>query len=382
MAGLVARWSGQASASTGERRVQLLGSFAAGLLVTLALVGCGQNEPSYREGRTRIAVSAMNGWALQSLSPARFDAALSTMSTEGVRLLRIDATWGLIEPNAPRGGKPTYRFAEFDAEVGALARHHIGWLPILDYSAPWAASRRGDWRSPPANDYPFAAYAAEIAKRYGVAGSFWSEHPSLPYEPVRILEVWNEENSDYFWDTGPSPARYARLYLAARSAIHRVDPNAQVMIGGLTNPQEGINAETYLKAMFQDVPAVHGNVDAVGLHPYASNGAAVVSLVRSFRALLDGLGEHSTPIDVTEFGAQSGDVEQEQERAQMMDVVATELSKSDCNIGLLAPYDWLNPPGAPGGDWGLADLRGIRPAGYSWFAGVKAAVASTPTAAC
>jgi hypothetical protein len=98
--------------------------------------------------------------------------------------------------------------------------------------------------------------------------------------------------------------------------------------------------------------------------------------------LLTGFGERLAPIDLTEFGALAGDAQEEQQRAQLMSVVGSELARSNCGVGVLAPYDWINPDGEGGGDWGLADFHALRPAGSSWFAGVRLGARSSPTNVC
>jgi hypothetical protein len=326
-------------------------------------------------GTSAPATSAMNGWSLYGLTPAQLDAQLAAMQSQRVRVLRSDATWGSLQPQAPVPGRPGYDFSRQDAQVAALAAHHITWLPILDYSAPWAARRPGDWRSPPADPASFAAYAGAVAARYGVGGSFWTDHPSLPNLPVRSYEVWNEENGTYFWDTGPDPAAYARLYLAAHAAIHRLDPGARVAVGGLiASPAQGIDAARYLAEMVADVPALRGRLDAVGLHPYADSATGVVAGVVSLRRELDGLGDRAIPIEVTEFGWRTGPTSLESRRATMMRAVATSLGRSDCGVSLLAPYTWETPAGtAQDGDWGLVGTTGLRPAGRAWFAALHGA---------
>jgi hypothetical protein len=364
-----------------SRRVRAVAALAAGWAIVSLIAGCGGGGASGPGPAPALAVSAMNGWSLLSLPASQFSAQLARMQSHGVQLLRFDASWNAIEPTAPAAGRATMQFDPFDAEVAAMAADHIAWLPILDYSASWAASRPGDQFSPPADDAAFAAYAAAVVRRYGPGGTFWSDHRSLPYEPVRTVEVWNEENGDYFWNTGPSPARYAQLYAATRAAIRRTTSGVAVMVGGLTNPLRGIPAETFLRGMLAADPGLRGHIDAVGLHPYATTGGSVVEAVRSFRALLGRLGERGVPLDITEFGTAFGDGDQEPARAQMMNIVASELARSDCGIGLLAPYDWLNPAGR-GQDWGIADATTLRPAGSSWFAALSLAARAPRQRVC
>ena len=317
-----------------------------------------------------------------SYSQAQIDAQLAAVRATGATVARSDALWEAAEPHAPVGGEHRYSWGFDDQIAGSLARAGLTWLPIIDYSAPWAGSVSGDWRSAPSSSAQYAAFAAAIAARYGARGSFWAQYPQLPYEPVQTYEIWNEENGNYFWDNGPNPAVYAELYLAARAAIRAVDPLAQVAIGGLTNPRQGMSALAFLSGMFRAVPGLAGNVDAVGIHPYAANAAGTVQFVVAVRQLLDSLGESAVPIDVTEFGWQTGSAAAEQQRAANMSAVAQALGNSNCGIALLAPYDWQDPSYITNGDWGLTGADGMRSAGTAWFGGLAGGATGSVNQLC
>lgn len=319
-------------------------------------------------------VTAAAAWGLGgSFSQTQYNG----MASEDVSLVRNDASWSAIEPNPPGPSGPVFDFGSIDPEVTMLAVDHLTWLPVLDYSAPWAASVGNDPFSPPASDSDFAAYAQAVAARYGAGGSFWAQNPQLPYEPVTTFEVWNEENGGYFWDTGSQPAAYGKLYAATRTAIKSTDPSAEVIVGGLVEP----SADQFVTQMLSDDPSLRGNVDGFGLHPYDLDGDQVVADVQSFRKTLDGLGESAAPIDVTEFGweydSAPGD---ETWRADQMQEVAEALGNSDCGVQQLDPYSWVNDGGP---DWGLADTTGaIRPAGAAWFTGLAVARSRPMTTLC
>lgn len=343
--------------------------FSAQTAVAGALAPAYSHVPGYRAPVAPVT-SAVNGWALHTLSTAQLGQQFAAMQAAGVSMVRIDASWSTIEPTAPVQGIHSYNFSYFDTRVALMAAHHLTWLPILDYSAPWAATVPGDWRSPPLHDSDFATYAAAVAARYGPGGSFWSANPGLPYEPVRIFEVWNEQNGGYFWDTGSDPAGYAALYTATRAAIRQLVPGAQVIVGGLVDPIS--RATSFVTGMFAAQPGLRGNVDGFALHPYASSDVGVELTVQAFRATLRALGEGSAPLELTEFGwTTDGSSAQESLRAQMFSRLARVLANSDCGIGVVAPYDWMNPGAPASGDWGLAGASGLRPGGLAWFAGLR-----------
>jgi hypothetical protein len=355
------------------------------LLTLVCFTSCGVTASAQGSASPlgdRSSISAMNGFSAARLPPPQLDPQLAAMQANGVQVVRSDAAWAVIEPQPPGPYGHDWQFSQTDAWVTELATHNLRWEPILDYSVRWAKTCSGF--CPPDDDGAYATFAQAVAARYGANGSFWSEHPTVPYHPVQIFEIWNEENTSTFWATGPVAAtRYASLYSAARRAIHAVDPQASVIVGGLAEDSSAYNpnqdyAAWFVEWMFAARPSLKGNVDGFGLHPYGATAADVEEWVAHFRRVLTSLGEGSAPIDLTEFGWATGQPSRETWRASMMSTLGRDLARSDCGIGLLAPYTWINP-GAPtqSGDFGLVEPTGtdttLRPAGTAWFNGLSAA---------
>jgi hypothetical protein len=266
--------------------------------VSCALLGAGGSAVSAR-GAVPADWAGVNAqWLFPALPPEAWGVHLDGMRSAGIRVVRLDAEWRRVEPDVPLAGVHAYRWDFYDRVVGALAARGIRWYPIVDYSAPWAASIPGQWRSPPASIQAYATYAAALAARYGAGGAFWAAHPELPALPVRQWEIWNEENGAYFWGPAPDPARYADLYMAARAAIRAHDPSAQAVVGGLLARGAG----DFLAAMLAHRPDARTAIDAVGLHTYGRTVAETVSAMVDVRNWLVHLGAPATPIEVTETG--------------------------------------------------------------------------------
>src|SRR5436305_682515 len=117
-----------------------------------------------------------------------WDDRLGGVQSSGIGLARTDAFWDWAEPNPPQNGTHTYDWSITDSVAAALTRHDLRWLPILDYSAPWASSDPNDTHAPPSSNDDYAAYAGAFARRFGRGGSFWDDHPSLQYSPVTTYE--------------------------------------------------------------------------------------------------------------------------------------------------------------------------------------------------
>ena len=305
----------------------------------------------------------------------QIDAQLSALHATGATLARSDALWGASEPFAPQDGRHVYNW-NFDDEVaGALAAHHLSWLPILDYSAPWAESVAGQDRSPPISDAAYAAYAQAFAGRYGADGSFWRSHPGLPSDPVATIEIWNEPDNPEFWAPRPDPSGYADLYIAARSAIDAVDPSARVIVGGLVNPTE------FIPAMVQAAPQLRGHLDGVGIHPYGPP-ELVLSRIRAARTTLSSLGMPGTPLYVTEFGwttspSSAPDYVGPGLRPGYIVKTLTDLGHLDCGLAAAVLYSWVTPERNPteAGDWyGIHGPYGAStPDSAAFTAGLRAA---------
>jgi hypothetical protein len=275
---------------------------------------------------------------------------LQAIAAAGIHAGRSDATWIWIEPFEPRQGVPAWRWNRTDTVVSDLARHGIRWRPVLAYSATWdRADLRFD-HSPPRSAADYAAYTAQVARRYGTGGDFWRAHPALPPMPVKTYEVWNEENHPDLWSPTPDPAAYAELFAAAREAIKGADPYGRVIVGGLVPGGAG----DFVAAMLAARPDLRSTLDGVGLHPYADDVAGALEWVRQLRAALDAQGESATPIDVTESGwpTQGEDTLgaaplPDATRAADLSLLADVLAPSNCRVSAFAPYAWVTPESDP-----------------------------------
>jgi Glycosyl hydrolase catalytic core len=114
----------------------------------------------------------------------------------------------------------------------------------------------------------FAAFAQAAARRYGPSGSFWVSC-GCPAHPIKVWEVWNEENYHTFWNPA-SPSQYGAAFKAVALKLRKVDSTARLMIGGLAYPASvgagDMEANTFLQ---QTISAVGRNgFDAVAVHLY------------------------------------------------------------------------------------------------------------------
>lgn len=282
---------------------------------------------------------------------AVIDQQLHALRQAGATEARSDASWEATEPKPPSGNLHHYDWSFDDLVAGALARNGLTWLPIIDYSPPWARSVPGqDHSAPDAAEY--AAYAAAVAARYGPDGTFWRANPSLPAHPVDTYEIWNEPDNPVFWVPKPDAAAYAALYLRAREAIDSAQPGARVIVGGLTHPT------TFLPALVSAAPGVSKELDGVAIHPYGADPQAVLANVVAARKALVGLGLGKVPMYVTEFGWTTSppgalDYLSERLRPGYLSQTLDLLGHTNCGLAAVFVYAWVTPERDPADaqDW-------------------------------
>jgi hypothetical protein len=345
-------------------------------MTSTTTLGAADTAPSVQPNPHGV-ISAINGFSLFKSPQAVWGAQIGAIQQQGVQVVRSDAAWADIQPQAPTANAPGYQWSSYDAWVAALASHYLTWQPIIDYNTGWTTAV--------ADNAAYAAFAQAVAARYGAGGSFWAQNPRLPYEPARVFEIWNEEGG-----TGPnsiSPAQYGPLYTAARNAIHAVDPSASVDVGSL-GVGGTFNASLdypgwYLVALFHYDPSLTTNVDGFGLHPYGTTALDTEKWLANFRYVLDQYHVSDTiPIDVTEFGWEYSSAS-ETWRAQQMQTLGSVLARSNCGVREVAPYTWMNSSSAGDSyDWGFVAPNGtstqLRPAALAWF-GALTQGATQPT---
>ena len=76
---------------------------------------------------------------------------------------------------------------------------------------------------------------------------------------MSAYEIWNEEDSPSWWATCADPAAYAQLLRATYPAVKAAEPQATVVLGGLTG-----NDYEFLEGVYQ--AGGKGYFDAVGVH--------------------------------------------------------------------------------------------------------------------
>jgi hypothetical protein len=165
----------------------------------------------------------------------------SQVATLGTHWVRLFATWSDLEPE--RGVIAANWIANYEQTFQSLP---TGTKVILDVvgTPEWETGSSNE-HTPPANPHEYAAFVGALAQRFG--------------PQVSAYEIWNEEDSSGWWAGGPNPAAYAQLLEATYPVVKAAEPNATVVLGGLTG-----NDYQFLEGVYQ--AGAKGSFDAVGVH--------------------------------------------------------------------------------------------------------------------
>lgn len=236
------------------------------------------------------------------------DADTRSMLMAGVDSVRMWISWSQVEPTR---GK--FDWGIVDQTVATNAKAGLTTLPYLFGTPVWAAALDG-WSCSaatcmslaPRSDATrasFADFAAAAARRYGSGGAFWREHRELRAQPIETWQIWNEPNLSSFYGPAVDPTGYAELVQAASPAIRAVDPDAQIVLAGLTGTKT--NAKRMSSARFlvelYTVPEITDAFDGIAVHPYNRTARGTLDQVQTVRGIADA-HDDDAGIWVTELG--------------------------------------------------------------------------------
>jgi hypothetical protein len=225
------------------------------------------------------------------------------MSEAGIDSVRLPLNWVAVEPESPLVAEPNWD--GYDHEIGLAAEAGIRIMPFITATPEWVAPQtidlpvKSSWQR-----WAWTSFLRRAIGRYGPDGSFWDENPELPFLPIRRWEIWNEENIVSFAER-PDPVGFAALVRISGRALHRADPGAQVILGGLFGrPLQippNIASGDFLQRVYR-AGKVKPYFDGVALHPYVARARAMGAQLANLRRIMAVHHDASTPIYITELG--------------------------------------------------------------------------------
>jgi polysaccharide biosynthesis protein PslG len=248
----------------------------------------------------------------------------ATLEAGGVKEMRVPLVWSEVQPT--RGG--AYNWAAVDPTIEIAAKDGIELLPFMIGTPTWAvpnATVPGTGAKAPAHlpatgtaATAWASFLKAAVARYGTGGSYWTENPLVPSDPIKAWQIWNEPNFKYFV-AKPNPTEYGQLVKVSSTAIKSVQPSAQVVLAGLFSKPAGARrlnskgkvanktspnyfASYFLEQMYKTNPGIKSRFQAVALHPYVARYRQLPAEIEEFRGVLKANGDSSKPLWITELG--------------------------------------------------------------------------------
>jgi hypothetical protein len=185
----------------------------------------------------------------------------------------------------------------------------LSLLPIFGYTPRWASRAPGDPEfqfHPPKDVAKFARFVRRCVARY--------KHR------VKVWEVWNEPNIDFFRG---SAAEYAEMVMAAAVAARQEDPDCRIAMGCA-----GVDLD-FLERLYEFGCGPY--FDVMSVHPYQwgrqLNDAWMIDKLQGCRQLMDRRGDGHKEIWITEIGWSVGEGVTPPEQANLLaQAIVTALS--------------------------------------------------------
>jgi hypothetical protein len=236
-------------------------------------------------GAATASVSPIGAHSMLQLNdPPSFMAAMfAEAAGMGASSIRLDVAPALVFPDSTSNPD----FSGLDEVMALAGEYHLQVVADLMTIPPQLAD------CPPSTPPSDAARCAtDDLQTYG---SLISQIVTHADPVIRDWEIWNEPDSGQFFHG--SPSQYAWMLRTAHDAIKQVDPQAQVLLGGISS-----TAGSLWLAQVLAVPGADA-VDAFDVANVHERGRldGLAGDIRAWRAMLAGAG-FTGPLWITEHG--------------------------------------------------------------------------------
>jgi polysaccharide biosynthesis protein PslG len=242
------------------------------VLVALLAVALSPAAPASSSDaiRAKAGFSVGGGWL--SLPAAELDRDLAAMQAAHATWLRVTVSWANLEPAqgtyAWNKATPPTAVKNLELVLRGAAARGLRVIAVVTTSPAWARPA-GCTSSAcaPARPSDYAAFVEAAALRYRAA----------PFG-VHMWEVWNMPNTKAFHKPAPDVATYTALLQASHPAIHRADPAATVLLGGLGAGHRNCPTASACIAPLSFLTSLYdagagGSFDGVDLHAVSEDAA-------------------------------------------------------------------------------------------------------------
>lgn len=290
------------------------GLFVRAAVCVAVVLGLTVPAPAYAAPPSIPAAGYGFGDGAQTtwLGAGDVDRELDAVAKTNASWLRVLVPWSQIET-----AKGQYDWGQTDMVINAAAAHGLRVLGVIAFTPDWAKPPGTYFTTPPDNTADYADFSRAVATHYGSKVSNW--------------QLWNEPNLPLFFGGGVHNApRYTELVKAAYPAIKAVQPNATVVLAGLSRLPGDESPPAFLDKVY--AAGGKGSFDAAAAHPYvfptglAANPENGWSDVGAMHDVMARNGDGGKKIWMTELGAPTCDcgdgVSPQDQAKQITDVLA------------------------------------------------------------
>lgn len=188
------------------------------------------------------------------------DREITLLQEAGVEWIRANANWSGLEPDA-KGVLNTWLLDQYTYAVDRARAAGIKVLmPIADGVPYWASNDPNKYTDSAGVRHWDQMYPPQRMSDYGDIVRVLAAH--FRGRGVEAYEIWNEPNHPGFWKPRPDATQYVEMLRAGAQAVRAEDPEARVLLGGLSR-----NDYVFLDQIY----AAGGGpyFDAVAVHPYS-----------------------------------------------------------------------------------------------------------------
>lgn len=240
-------------------------------------------------------------YGVSAVEPTQKD--FSRIDRTGFGVARFEISWRVLQKT--RKGGIDWGYVE--TRMRDIAEAGLRPAPIV-FGTPRFIRKSPNGFYPPTSSKQdrreWQDFLTAATRRYGPGGSFWDENPGIPEAPVRQWVIWNEPNANAFWQPKPNPRDYATLVKISDRAISKVDPKADIVLGGMAGFPKSSSSVTAVKFLkgFYKVKRIERHFESINLHPYGPGVGAVRKQVKQARSAVRKAGDKNVGILIGEVG--------------------------------------------------------------------------------
>jgi hypothetical protein len=198
-------------------------------------------------------------WA--AMDPKKRARALDEVQASGATWVRLDISWGNIQPDGPGSYAVDGPVRKIDRAIAEANDRGLKVL-LLFYWAPEWASGTSNKNGRPRDPQQYAEAAAWAAQRWD-----GQQRSNLH---IDAIELWNEPDLNRFWAQDPQAtviSDFSTLIRVAGAAVKQARPDLTVVVGGISTMDTN-----WLREFYAGDPGVGRSYDVLGMHAYPSPG--------------------------------------------------------------------------------------------------------------